>query len=176
MASAMCRSMASLSLRPCRILQAQRLSAGSCSMRAPQRILAAPRPVQMQPCARGALLVVAGSKNKVKTRKAAAKRFRITGTGKVMRRRPGKQHINEKMSTGQLKRLGKAVQVADVNISNITGCLPYAKLRKGAGKKDKKVLARIAKYAKPAAAPAAAAPAAADAPAAEPEAEAPAEE
>lgn len=56
------------------------------------------------------------------------------------------------------------------------GCLPYAKLRKGAGKKDKKVLARIAKYAKPAAAPAAAAPAAADAPAAEPEAEAPAEE
>ena len=52
---------------------------------------------------------------------AAAKRYHITGTGKVLRRRPGKQHINEKMSSGQLARLGKAVQVADSNLTNIIG-------------------------------------------------------
>lgn len=42
---------------------------------------------------------------------AAAKRYKITGSGKVMRRKPGKQHINEKMSPGHLKRLGKETQV-----------------------------------------------------------------
>lgn len=47
----------------------------------------------------------------VETVQAAAKRYKVTGSGKVMRRKPGKQHINEKMSPGHLRRLGKEVQV-----------------------------------------------------------------
>lgn len=43
---------------------------------------------------------------------AAAKRYKITGSGKVLRRKPGKQHINEKFSPGHLRRLGKEVQVS----------------------------------------------------------------
>lgn len=38
---------------------------------------------------------------------AAAKRFKITGTGKVVLRHPGKQHINEKKSSKRLSQLGK---------------------------------------------------------------------
>ena len=38
---------------------------------------------------------------------AASKRFKITGTGKVVLRHPGKQHINEKKSSKRLSQLGK---------------------------------------------------------------------
>ena len=38
---------------------------------------------------------------------AAAKRFKVTAGGKVMMRHPGKQHINEKMSSKRLSKLGK---------------------------------------------------------------------
>jgi ribosomal protein L35 len=53
---------------------------------------------------------------KLKTRKAAAKRYKITGSGKVMCRRAGKQHLNEKMSRKQNTRLSneKAVFAGDV--------------------------------------------------------------
>merc|ERR1711871_1479142 len=37
---------------------------------------------------------VTTSKYKLKTRKAAAKRFKVTGNGKVVRRKQGKQHLN----------------------------------------------------------------------------------
>lgn len=37
---------------------------------------------------------------------AAAKRYKVTGSGKVMVRRSGKQHLNEKMSKAKKKCLG----------------------------------------------------------------------
>jgi len=42
---------------------------------------------------------------------AAVKRYKVTGTGKVMVRKPGKQHINEKKRPKRLSRLGKTMQV-----------------------------------------------------------------
>ena len=39
------------------------------------------------------------------------KRYKVTGTGKVMVRKPGKQHINEKKRPNRLSRLGKTMQV-----------------------------------------------------------------
>lgn len=42
---------------------------------------------------------------KVKTRKNAVKRFKITGTGKVMRRSSHKGHKNMKKSGSQYRRL-----------------------------------------------------------------------
>lgn len=44
---------------------------------------------------------------------AAAKRFKVTAGGKVMMRHPGKQHINEKMSSKRLSKLGKEHAVSD---------------------------------------------------------------
>lgn len=42
---------------------------------------------------------------KMKTRKTAAKRFKITGTGKIMRRNTGKGHLMMKKSGSRKRRL-----------------------------------------------------------------------
>lgn len=44
-------------------------------------------------------------KVKVKTRKAAAKRFKITGTGKLLHRGHGSRHLKSNKSNKQLRRL-----------------------------------------------------------------------
>jgi large subunit ribosomal protein L35 len=41
--------------------------------------------------------------NKAKTRKSASRRFKITGTGKVMRRVSFGRHLRRKKSAGQLR-------------------------------------------------------------------------
>jgi large subunit ribosomal protein L35 len=51
------------------------------------------------------------AKNKLKTRKATAKRFKVTGSGKVIMRQAGKQHLNEKMSKKQKRRKSKEKDV-----------------------------------------------------------------
>lgn len=48
---------------------------------------------------------------KVKTHKGAAKRFRITGTGKVMRKRAFKSHLLEKKSSKRKRKFRKEVQL-----------------------------------------------------------------
>jgi large subunit ribosomal protein L35 len=55
-------------------------------------------------------------KQKLKTRSAAAKRFKVTGSGKVLCRHAGKQHLNEKKGKKDKKRLSKekSVFVGDV--------------------------------------------------------------
>jgi len=50
-------------------------------------------------------------KTKQKTRKSLAKRFRITKTGKVLRRKAFKGHLNTKKSAKRKRRLGRTVQV-----------------------------------------------------------------
>lgn len=42
---------------------------------------------------------------KSKTHSGAKKRFRITGSGKVMHRKAGKMHLNEHKSRRRLRRL-----------------------------------------------------------------------
>ena len=42
---------------------------------------------------------------KMKTHSGAKKRFRVTGSGKIMRRRAGKMHLNEHKSTRRTRRL-----------------------------------------------------------------------
>lgn len=68
---------------------------------------------------------------------AAAKRYKVTGSGKVMVRKPGKQHINEKKSPKQLRRLGKMSQVAHSDLNNIIGCLPNHRIKKVVNKAEK---------------------------------------
>ena len=44
---------------------------------------------------------------KMKSNKAVAARFKVTGTGKLVRRHPGKRHILTKKSAKRKRRLGK---------------------------------------------------------------------
>ena len=47
---------------------------------------------------------------KMKTHSGAKKRFRVTGTGKVMHRQAGKMHLNEHKPTSRTRRIdGDAV-------------------------------------------------------------------
>jgi large subunit ribosomal protein L35 len=48
---------------------------------------------------------------KMKTDKGAAKRFKITGTGKLMRRKAFRSHILEKKSSVRTRRLARESQV-----------------------------------------------------------------
>ena len=49
---------------------------------------------------------------KAKTKKAVAKRFKTTATGKLMRRSQGRKHLLRKKSVKQKKRLLKAKEVS----------------------------------------------------------------
>ncbi|MCL2135931.1 MAG: 50S ribosomal protein L35 [Coriobacteriia bacterium] len=49
---------------------------------------------------------------KMKTHKATAKRFRVTGTGKLMRGKAAKSHLNEKQSPKAKRKFDKAFEVA----------------------------------------------------------------
>ncbi len=51
------------------------------------------------------------SKHKNKTHRGAAKRFRITGTGKIRRRKAYRSHLLEKKSSRRTRRLGRRAEV-----------------------------------------------------------------
>ena len=67
---------------------------------------------------------------KLKTKKAASKRIKVTATGKVLVRKAGKQHINEKMSSAKLNEKSKMARVPDRELPNVIKCLPYAGISK----------------------------------------------
>jgi len=62
---------------------------------------------------------------KVKTNKSAAKRFKMTGTGKLMRMKAGKQHILTKKSRKLKRDLRKSAVVDKTNEKNMKKILPY---------------------------------------------------
>ncbi len=56
---------------------------------------------------------------KMKTNRAAAKRFRKTGTGKIRRNRSHKSHILTKKSRKRKRNLGKPALVASVDVQRV---------------------------------------------------------
>lgn len=62
---------------------------------------------------------------KMKTSSAAAKRFKVTGTGKLKRMKAGKQHILTKKSTKRKRNLRKAAMTDETNVKNMKKILPY---------------------------------------------------
>ena len=64
---------------------------------------------------------------KVKTSRAAAKRFKTTGTGKLVRNKAYKSHILTKKSTKRKRTLRKAVEVDATNAKMMKRMLPYSK-------------------------------------------------
>ena len=62
-----------------------------------------------------------------KTRKAAAKRFKRTASGKFKRSHAYHRHILSKKSSKRKRHLGKDGLVSAVDNANVARMLPYAK-------------------------------------------------
>ena len=63
---------------------------------------------------------------KMKTKRAAAKRFKVTGTGKVKRNKANKSHILTKKTTKRKRNLRKSTLVDDTNGKTMKKIMPYS--------------------------------------------------
>ncbi len=62
---------------------------------------------------------------KMKTSRAAAKRFKVTGTGKLKRFKAYKRHILSKKSPKTKRNLRHATMTDKSNVKNMKKILPY---------------------------------------------------
>ena len=62
---------------------------------------------------------------KMKTSRAAAKRFKVTGTGKLVRNKAYKSHILTKKSQKRKRNLRKPAVTDETNVKNMKKILPY---------------------------------------------------
>ena len=56
---------------------------------------------------------------KMKTHRGAAKRFKLTGSGKIMRRKAGMNHILEKNSPTRKRRLNSPTELSSGDASHV---------------------------------------------------------
>ncbi|MBI3208093.1 MAG: 50S ribosomal protein L35 [Candidatus Solibacter usitatus] len=63
---------------------------------------------------------------KLKTHKGAAKRFKVTGTGKVTRHHAFARHILTSKSPGRKRRLGQGAVLGPEDTPKVKMMLPYA--------------------------------------------------
>ncbi|MDR3174983.1 MAG: 50S ribosomal protein L35 [Desulfovibrio sp.] len=63
---------------------------------------------------------------KIKTKRSAAKRFSVTGSGKFRRRRQNLRHILSKKNAKRKMRLGQSTEVNSANAKAVSRMLPYA--------------------------------------------------
>jgi large subunit ribosomal protein L35 len=62
----------------------------------------------------------------IKTKKSAAKRFKITATGKVLRFRAGRRHLAQSKNAKRRRRLGKVAAVDSTDAYRITQSMPFS--------------------------------------------------
>ena len=62
---------------------------------------------------------------KMKTSRSAAKRFKLTGTGKLKRFKAYKRHILTKKSAKTKRNLRQATMTDATNVKNMKKILPY---------------------------------------------------
>ena len=67
------------------------------------------------------------AKMKLKTNRSAAKRLKVTGSGKVMRRKGWKSHLLTGKNATRKRRLTGSVEVDKDNKTNLKRKLPYGK-------------------------------------------------
>ncbi|MBF2098172.1 MAG: 50S ribosomal protein L35 [Gloeomargaritaceae cyanobacterium C42_A2020_066] len=65
------------------------------------------------------------AKYKLKTRRAAAKRFEVTGSGRIRRRQAMRNHLLQKKGSDRKQRLAHKLDVHDGDGENIKLMLPY---------------------------------------------------
>ncbi|MDX1993177.1 MAG: 50S ribosomal protein L35 [bacterium] len=67
-----------------------------------------------------------GKKYKLKTHKATAKRFRVTGTGKVLRTKGGKSHLRRRSSKRTKRMFDKGIEVThSADAKRVKRLAPY---------------------------------------------------
>ena len=62
---------------------------------------------------------------KSKTHKSISKRFKTTGTGKMLRRKQGKRHLLQCKNRKRKRNLGKATLVSDADLPRLRESLPF---------------------------------------------------
>lgn len=62
---------------------------------------------------------------KMKTKRGAAKRFKLTGSGKIRRRKAYMRHILTHKTQKQKRNLGQAGLVSDADEKQVKRMLPY---------------------------------------------------
>jgi large subunit ribosomal protein L35 len=62
----------------------------------------------------------------IKTKKSVAKRFKITASGKVMRRGAGKRHLLQTKNTKRRRKLRASQAVHSTDAYRITQSLPFS--------------------------------------------------
>ncbi len=65
-------------------------------------------------------------KPKLKTHRGAAKRFKVTATGKIFRMHSGKRHLLGTKPANRMRRLKKLTRVHPADAANVRQMLPYA--------------------------------------------------
>lgn len=65
------------------------------------------------------------AKAKMKTRKAAAKRYKLTATGRVLHKQVGRSHLLSKKSSKRKRRLRLPSEVAPGFVRKLERLLPY---------------------------------------------------
>ncbi len=63
---------------------------------------------------------------KMKTKKSAAKRFRVRASGSIKRGQAFKRHILTKKTTKNKRHLRGAVTVHESNVASVKAMMPYA--------------------------------------------------
>lgn len=66
-------------------------------------------------------------KIKLKTHRGAAKRFKVTSTGKIMRMHSGKRHLLGTKKPKRMRRLKKQIEVTPGDAAKIRLQLPYGR-------------------------------------------------
>ena len=67
---------------------------------------------------------------KMKTHRAAAKRYKVTATGKILRRQAGKGHLLAHKDANTKRRLTGMVAVSETHLDLVRKELPYIKYSK----------------------------------------------
>jgi large subunit ribosomal protein L35 len=62
---------------------------------------------------------------KIKSNRGAAKRFKVTGTGKFVRARANKSHILTKKAPKRMRRLRQTTVADQTNVRALKRMLPY---------------------------------------------------
>lgn len=65
------------------------------------------------------------AKQKMKTKRAAAKRFKVTGTGKLKRNKANRRHILTKKTRKRKRNLRKPTLVDETNVKTMKKIMPY---------------------------------------------------
>lgn len=68
---------------------------------------------------------------KLKTKKAAAKKVKVTGTGKILRRKTGQNHYNRKDTGKQGMEKRKDLRLFKADEKNMMRALPSKKSQRG---------------------------------------------